>query len=208
MKKIISLLNLSPGDEPYSAEPTPEGIRLISPPGSAPRMLGWADAVRLLDTGEYDGDDATGMHVAASLLEGADAGWYDVSEGDLRAVWRWIVVTVFIAGQEEINGTEDITDEDGKKITVALYAGRKSDIALIPAVERMILAEHIEQGASRFFPAGTEKQQALEMYQNMLTVTPSGLCLSVWGENAFRILHEWLETVMAEQAQPVPPVRH
>lgn len=201
-KKLRTLSRATASDD---AEATPTGIRLKRPAGSASRLVGYAAALRRLESGEFDHDLAAGKVIAAALLDGIESGWFRAPDADIRAVWRWVVVAVFIDEQTEQCGTVSVIDEEGQPFLASIYETENSDIALIPAIVRMMLEDHIEQASQRFIPPDQQAATALQMYQQMLTTrdSPPGVCLSAWGRYAFRLLHEWLEEALKSADGPV-----
>lgn len=192
----------------YDTEAIPEGILLMYPAEDTPRKMGYARALQHLDGGGSDDNLSAGMRLAAALLEGIQVGWYSPAEAESLALWRWIAVAVFIQEQQALCNTAAVEDKHGRTVEAVLYDEGKTVVALVPAVERRMLAQHVEQATQRFCPAEACPDLTLRMYQDMLAVSDdeSGVCLTVWGHSAFRILHEWLSDSLTNVSGS--PVRH
>lgn len=105
----------------YDTEATPDGILLTYPAEDTPRKMGYARAIQHLDSGGSDDNLPTGMRLAAAVLEGTENGWHTPAEEDLRALWRWVVVAVFMAEQEDAGNTLTAQGGDGRTVPAAVY---------------------------------------------------------------------------------------
>ncbi|HFO4008020.1 TPA: hypothetical protein ACHYXZ_005410, partial [Escherichia coli] len=76
-------------------------------------MIGYSTAVRQIDNGNYDKRIPDGLDLIACIMEGIESGWFMPCIEKQIILWRWLVVAVFIAEEQEKNGTVDVQNDKG-----------------------------------------------------------------------------------------------
>lgn len=132
----------------FNPEPTSTGIRFGN------RVIGYSAAIRQLDNGHYDKNIAEGMELLASIMEAVESNWITLNIDKQIIVWRWLLAAVFIAEEQEKNGTVEVPNDEGGVDTAVIYSGKQGAISVYPGPERFALANHIEAGAiEKYGPA-------------------------------------------------------
>ncbi len=184
-------------------EPTLTGIRFGN------RIIGYSTAVRQIDNGNYDKRIPDGLDLIACIMEGIESGWFMPCIEKQIILWRWLVVAVFIAEEQEKNGTVDVPNDKGGVDTAVVYTGKLGSISIYPWSERFALANHIEAGAIEKYGPGVGQQMALRMYQDMIvTDEKCGFRLSAMGREGFNILHDCFIELIQKDGMPDMPVMY
>lgn len=184
-------------------EPTLTGIRFGN------RIIGYSTAVRQIDNGNYDKRIPDGLDLIACIMEGIESGWFMPCIEKQIILWRWLVVAVFIAEEQEKNGTVDVQNDKGGVDTAVVYTGKPGSISIYPWSERFALANHIEAGAIEKYGPDVGQQMALRMYQDMVvTDEKCGFRLSAMGREGFNILHDSFIELIQKDGMPDMPVMH
>lgn len=105
-------------------EPTLTGIRFGN------RIIGYSTAVRQIDNGNYDKRIPDGLDLIACIMEGIESGWFMPCIEKQIILWRWLVVAVFIAEEQEKNGTVDVQNDKGGVDTAVVYTGKTGSISI------------------------------------------------------------------------------
>ncbi|HGH5978351.1 TPA: hypothetical protein ACJI8J_001716 [Kluyvera georgiana] len=184
-------------------EPTSTGIRYGN------RVIGYSAAIRQLDKGHCDKNIADGMDMLACIMEAVESGWISLPVEKQIAVWRWLLVAVFLTEEQEKNGTFDIANDHGGFETAVIYSGKHGSISIYPGPERLALANHVEGCAIQKYGMELGQQLALRMYQDMLvTDEERGLRLSAMGREGMNLLHDSFIEEIQTEGMPDMPVMH
>ena len=180
----------------FNPEPTSTGIRFGN------RVIGYSAAIRQLDNGHYDKNIAEGMELLASIMEAVNIDKQII-------VWRWLLAAVFIAEEQEKNGTVEVPNDEGGVDTAVIYSGKQGAISVYPGPERFALANHIEAGAIEKYGPAVGQQLALRMYQDMVVADDeSGFKLSAMGREGFNLLHDSFIEQIQTEGMPDMPIMH
>ncbi|HGB4477404.1 hypothetical protein [Salmonella enterica] len=172
-------------------------------------MIGYSAAIRQLDNGHYDKSIAEGMELLACIMEAVESNWISLSTEKQIIIFRWLVVAVFIAEEQEKNGTVDVPNGDGGFDTAVIYSGQRGSISVYPCAERFALANHVEGLAIEKYGRDVGQQLALRMYQDMVVADDeSGFKLSAMGREGFNFLHDSFIEQIQTEGMPDMPVMH
>lgn len=187
----------------FNPEPTSTGIRFGN------RVIGYSAAIRQLDNGHYDKNIAEGMEVLACIMEAVESNWIALNIDKQIIVWRWLLAAVFIAEEQEKNGTVEVTNDEGGVDTAVIYSGKQGAISVYPGPERFALAKHIEAGAIEKYGPDVGQQLALRMYQDMVVADDDyGFKLSAMGREGFNLLHDSFIEQIQTEGMPDMPIMH
>ncbi len=187
----------------FTPEPTSTGIRC------GRRIIGYSAAIRSLDNGRYDRNLPKGLDVLACIMEAIESGWTTIGIEKQIIVWRWLLVAVFIAEEQEKNGIIDVPNDEGGFDTAVIYSGKKGSISVYPAPERFALANHVEGCAIEKYGQEVGQQMALRMYQDMVvTDDERGFKLSPMGREGMDLLHDSFIEQIQTEGMPDMPVMH
>lgn len=189
---------------------TPDGIRLTVAEPAGTLLLSWHEAVRQLDSGQFDDSLADGLQMITQLQWAAVHGWFVTTNEQKALMWRWIIACLFLLEQAEANGTVEVANEDGGTDLAVIYSGKNGGMAVYPASERMSLATHIEGIAIQKYGAVTGLERAILLYEGMAEVPPAGgpLRLSQWGREALKMLHDDFIRMVNTEGMPAEPTAH
>lgn len=187
----------------FNPEPTSTGIRFGN------RVIGYSAAIRQLDNGHYDKNIAEGMELLACIMEAVESNWIALNIDKQIIVWRWLLAAVFIAEEQEKNGTVEVPNDEGGVDTAVIYSGKHGAISIYPGPERFALANHIEAGAIEKYGPAVGQQLALRMYQDMVVADDdSGFKLSAMGREGFNLLHDSFIEQIQTEGMPDMPIMH
>ncbi|MFP2682167.1 hypothetical protein [Enterobacter ludwigii] len=190
-------------DSSFTPEPTSSGIRFGN------RVIGYSVAVRQLDNGNYDKRIPDGLELLACIMEGIESGWFNPGIEKEIILWRWMLVAVFIAEEQEKNGTSEVANDSGGFDKAVIYSGQHGSISIYPAPERFALANHVEGIAIEKYGQELGQQMALRMYKGMLAEDEvQGLQLSQFGREGFNLLHDSFIEQIQKEGMPDMPVMH
>lgn len=190
-------------DSTFNPEPTSTGIRF------GRRVIGYSTAISSLDSGRYDRNLTKGLEVLACIMEAEESGWITLDIDKRIIVWRWLLVTTFIAEQLEQNGSVDVPNEEGGMDVAAIYSGKNGSISVYPAPERFALANHVESIAIEKYGQELGQQMALRVYQDMVVSDEQcGFQLSAFGREGFAMLHDSFIEQIQTEGMPDMPVMH
>lgn len=190
-------------DSSFTPEPTSSGIRFGN------RVIGYSVAVRQLDNGNYDKRIPDGLELLACIMEGIESGWFNPGIEKEIILWRWMLVAVFIAEEQEKNGTSEVANDSGGFDKAVIYSGQHGSISIYPAPERFALANHVEGIAIERYGQELGQQMALRMYKGMLAEDEvQGLQLSQFGREGFNLLHDSFIEQIQKEGMPDMPVMH
>ncbi|EEG1034344.1 TPA: hypothetical protein G8R10_005042 [Salmonella enterica] len=190
-------------DRNFTPEPTSGGIRC------GRRIIGYSAAIRSLDNGHYDRSLGKGLSILACIMEAEESGWISLSTEKQIIIFRWLVVAVFIAEEQEKNGTVDVPNGDGGFDTAVIYSGQRGSISVYPCAERFALANHVEGLAIEKYGRDVGQQLALRMYQDMIFSDDQyGFRLSATGREGFALLHDSFIEQIQTEGMPDMPVMH
>lgn len=189
---------------------TSDGIRLtlVEPAGTL--LLPWHEAVRLLDSGEFDDSLADGLQMMTQLHKAIACGWFAPTSEQHALMWRWVIACLFVLEQAEANGTLEVVNDDGGTDLAVIYSGNNGGIAIYPTSVRISLATHIEGIAIEKYGAATGLERAVLLYQGLAEASPAGgpLSLSQWGRNALAMLHDDFIKMLNTEGMPAEPTAH
>lgn len=192
------------------AEATPNGVNIMTRTDAGiyehVSLITYDDAVKRLDTGEYDDllDFAFAIHGAVS--EAGEKGWFDFTDDHHVAMWRWLIAAVFFVTMKRENGTTLITEQDGTSSHVALYSNGSVAMPVYPVAERLAMANNIEGGLIERYGVEKGTERAIIFYSAMLD-TESGE-LTTFGREALAELHDHFISELEEHGLPETPVAH
>lgn len=190
-------------DSTFNPEPTSTGIRF------GRRVIGYSTAIRSLDSGRYDRNLTKGLEVLACIMEAEESGWITLNIEKQIIVWRWLLAAVFIAEEQEKNGTVEIPNDEGGVDVATIYSGKNGSIGVYPAPERFALANHVESIAIEKYGQELGQQMALRMYQDMvISDEQCGFRLSAFGREGFAMLHDSFIEQIQTEGMPDMPVMH
>ncbi|MEQ1968801.1 hypothetical protein ABLA30_17690 [Xenorhabdus nematophila] len=171
-------------------------------------IVGYAEALKSLDAGQYDRDLLLGFELVAAISHGWKAGFYAPNNEQRLMLWRWVVSASFIREQIDRNGTREVDNGEGGTDTAAIYLNGVSAITVYPLAERLMLATHVEGIA--FEQCGSEAgaDMAVRMYMDFVNMQPeSGNWLSEEGREGLSILHDDLiKSVKAGEFGAIPVI--
>ncbi|MDC9588771.1 hypothetical protein PSI23_05430 [Xenorhabdus sp. XENO-10] len=154
-------------------------------------IVGYVEALKSLDAGQYDRDLLQGFELAATISLGWQAGFYEPAHEQLLMLWRWLVSASFVQEQIDRNGTREVDNGQGGTDTAAIYINGAAAITVYPFAERLMLATHIEGIA--FEQCGSEEgaDMAVRMYMDFINTQPEkGNWLSEKGREGLSTLHD------------------
>lgn len=183
-------------------EAGPEGV--ITGSG----LVGFLSVTESLSRGDYDRNPEEGMGLACAALDGVALTWFAAEPEQHAALWRWIVAAAFIEEQVKNNGNIDVIGEDGRKVKVALYAGKCGAITVYPVAERVALASQVEGYALQKYGPTTGMDLAIQHYQTMLEWRDGTYCLSDHGRDILSDLHDNLIATIHASGVPAMPAEH
>ncbi|WP_313083040.1 hypothetical protein [Atlantibacter sp.] len=184
-------------------EATQNGVR------DGNRVLGYSGLLRQLDKGRYDKYLPEWMRMIACIFEAKQNGWLILPIDKEIIIWRWLVAAVFIAEEQEKNGTVDVQNDNGGIDTATVYSGKHGAISVYPCPERFALANHLEGCAIEKYGQKLGQQLALRMYQDMVVADKdSGFRLSAMGREGLNILHDSFIRQIQTEGMPDMPVMH
>lgn len=185
------------------AEATPDGIKV------GKRVIGYSAAIRQLDGGQHDKALSEGLQMLACIQEGKAAGWANLNLEQEVAIWRWLVVTIFINEERDKNGTAEVPNDEGGTDLAVIYAGKNGGMSIYPAPVRFSLANHVEGCAIEKCGTETGLRLALRMYRDMVEISPAqGFILSPMGREGLEMLHDEFIEMINTQGIPDMPVVH
>ncbi|MCU2615161.1 hypothetical protein N8Y38_08375 [Enterobacter hormaechei subsp. xiangfangensis] len=142
-------------------------------------------------------------------MEGIESGWFNPGIEKEIILWRWMLVAVFIAEEQEKNGTCEVANDSGGFDKAVIYSGQHGSISIYPAPERFALANHVEGIAIEKYGQELGQQMALRMYKGMLAEDEvQGLQLSQFGREGFNLLHDSFIEQIQKEGMPDMPVMH
>ncbi|HFD3853326.1 MAG: hypothetical protein E7D73_23185 [Klebsiella sp.] len=180
----------------------PEGVMT----GSG--LVGFLAVTESLSRGDYDRNPEDGMGLACAALDGVALTWFKAAPEQHAALWRWVVVAAFIDEQVKNNGNIDVIGEDGRKVKVAIYAGKCGAITVYPVAERIALASQVEGYALQKYGPTTGMDLAIQHYQTMLEWRDGTYCLSDHGRDILSDLHDNLIATIHASGVPAMPTEH
>lgn len=184
-------------------EATPNGIKIGN------RVIDWSSAVKQFDGSRFDSQPSEGLHWLACIMEAVESNWITLNIDKQIIVWRWLVAAIFIAEEQEKNGTVEVPNDEGGVDTAVIYFGKHGAISVYPGAERVALANHIEAGAIEKFGPDVGQQLALQMYQGMVVADDdSGFRLSATGREGFNLLHDSFIEQIQTEGMPDMPIMH
>jgi hypothetical protein len=203
MKNVLKFPTMPEKSGSFSAEATPDGVRMGN------RLIGYSSVIRLLDNGRFDKPLSEGFGVIAELSLAEINDWFKPNAEQQVNVWRWLVAGVFIVEQMKANGTVEVDQGDGTTANAVRYVGEYGGIVVYPATERFSLANNIEELAFEQFTHDNPHQKALMIYQSMLEASPDGgMTLSTWGRDAMTMLHDGFIEMLNTEGMPAAPTAH
>ncbi|AYA40649.1 hypothetical protein D3790_09575 [Xenorhabdus nematophila] len=170
--------------------------------------IGYAEALKSLDTGKYDHDLLLGFDLVLAISHGWKAGFYAPTSEQLLILWRWIVSASFVQEQIDKNGTHEVDNGKGGTDTAAIYINGASAITIHPLTERLMLATHVEGIAFEQFGSEEGADMAVRMYMDFINKQPeNGNRLSEKGREGLSILHDDLiKAVEAGEFNTIPVI--
>lgn len=210
MSNVLSFPEKPVNPDLINIEATPDGIRLTLAEPAGTLLLSLHEAIRQLDSGEFDNSLADGLQMISQLQRAVVRGWFAPTAEQRAMMWRWTIACLFLLEQAEANGTCEIANEDGGTDLAVIYSGKNGGMAVYPASERMSLATHIEGIAIQKYGAVTGLERALLLYEGMAEVPPAGgpLRLSQWGREALTMLHDDFIRMLNTEGMPAEPTAH
>ncbi|MCY2214411.1 hypothetical protein OW944_23400 [Klebsiella pneumoniae] len=189
--------------------PESKGIQAI-PDGvlEAGKVTGYTAIIRSLDAGRHDKYVSQALRLLSCVFEAKEKGWYRISIENEVILWRWLVVTVFLIEQRNLNGTADVPNDSGGFDRAVIYRGKNGGMSIYPAPERFCLANNIESLAIEKYGSVIGPAKALQIYQGMVTTGQEGFELSPWGRDAFETLHYCFIEQLQTNGMPDMPVMH
>ena len=189
-------------DNAQNAQATPDGVL------DNGRVTGYTAIIHALDAGRHDSNTVKGLRLLAFVWEAVEEGWYRMSIAKEVILWRWLVVTLFVIEQRDLNGSVDVPNASGGVDKAVIYRGKKGGMSIYPGPERFCLANNIESLAIEKFGVVAGPEKALQIYSNMVTTGPEGFSLSEWGREAFETLHDGFIEELNKNGMPDMPVIH
>ena len=184
-------------------EATPDGIKVGN------RVIGYSAAFRQLDDGKHDRNNSEGLRILACVEDAKANGWLHLTLEKEVALWRWLVVSIFINEEHAKNGSIDVPNDEGSNDHAIIYVGKNGSMGIYPGPVRFSLASHVEGCAIEKYGIETGLALALRMYQDMVEISPEhGFILSPMGREGLEMLHdEYIEMIHTE-GMPDMPVTH
>lgn len=186
----------------FYPEAGPDGVITCS------GLVGFLSVTERLSRGDYDRNHKEGMGLACAALDGVALTWFAAAPEQHAALWRWIVAAAFIEEQVKNNGNIDVIGDDGRKVRVALYAGKYGAITVYPVAERVALASQVEGYALQKYGPTTGMDLAIQHYQTMLDWRDGTYCLSDHGRDILSDLHDNLIATIHASGVPAMPTEH
>ncbi|MDC9591351.1 hypothetical protein PSI23_19175 [Xenorhabdus sp. XENO-10] len=172
-------------------------------------IVGYVEALKSLDAGQYDRDLLLGFELAVAILYGWKAGFYEPTSEQSVMLWRWIASASFVREQIDRNGTREVDNGEGGTDTAAIYLNGASAIAVYPLAERMMLTTHVEGIAFEQFGSEEGADMAVRMYMDFINMQPEkGNWLSEKGREGLSILHDELIKAVESGEFNTMPIIH
>ena len=192
-----------------SAEAVQEGIitTLVDKFGEVQEsnVIGFDDAITLLDKGEYDNEAPAALCIAAALLEAQAAGFYQPNNERVTVYYRWLVADIFIRTMIEENGTRTVEQDDGTTAEVAVYVGKHGAMSVYAIAERFSLANHVEAVSFEVLGMNDGYLMATNIYRSFIT---DDFSLSEQGREMFELLHDGFMEQLNEDGLPDAQMVH
>lgn len=189
-------------DNAKNAQATPDGVL------DNGNVTGYSAIIRALNDGKYDANTVKALRLLACVWEAAEKGWYRLSVAKEIILWRWLVVTVFVIEQRELNGIVDVQNDSGGTDKAIIYRSKKGGMSIYPGPERFCMASNVESVAIEKYGADVGLEKALQIYKAMVEYGSNGFELSAWGRDAFQILHDSFIEQLQTEGMPDMPVMH
>lgn len=203
MKNILNFPKMPEQSGSFTAEATPDGVRMEN------RLIGYSSAIRQLDAGHSDNDLPAGLRTIAAIWQGEASGYFRAKDEQKASLWRWIVAALFIIEQRQNNGTVDVKNEGGGTDRATVYHGEHGGISVYPSTERFSLANHVEGLALEKYGAAQGYPMAINIYQTMVEAVPGeGLRLSDEGRKGLAMLHDGFIEMLNTEGMPAAPTAH
>lgn len=186
----------------FSPEAGPDGVITAS------GLVDFLSVTESLIRGDYDRNPEEGMGLACAALDGVALTWFAAAPEQHAALWRWIVAAAFVEEQVKNNGNIDVMGEDGRKVKVALYAGKCGAITVYPVVERVALASQVEGYALQKYGTIAGMDLAIQYYQTMVEWRDGTYWLSAHGRDVLTDLHDNLLATIHHCGVPAMPTEH
>ena len=209
MSNIYPLPKKPGSTDPFRAEPTPEGVRITSYGGDGRetvQLIGYEDAVNLLDAGDYDDSSSAGYDIHLAVAEGGNCGYFDFTAQHNVTMWRWLIAATFVSEMKRENGTTTVTEPDGSASQVAIYSNGKAGIVVYPFTERLAMANNIEGALIERYGTEQGTENAIVFYQSMLDVDAGELTPT--GREMLASLHDSFIADLEALGMPEAPVAH
>ncbi|PHM47141.1 hypothetical protein [Xenorhabdus miraniensis] len=171
-------------------------------------IVGYVEALKSLDAGQYDKDLLLGFELVAAISHGWKAGFYEPTSEQRLILWRWVVSASFVREQIDRNGTREVDNDKGGTDTAAIYINGVSAITVYPLAERLMLATHVEGIAFEQFGSEEGADMAVRMYMDFINMQPeNGNRLSEKGREGLSILHnDLIKSVEAGEFNTIPAI--
>lgn len=162
-------------------------------------VIQYADAIRILNDGDYDSEPAAALRVAAALLDGQAAGFFKATMEQTMLFYRWLVADVFVRTMAEENGTQIVEQGDGTTAEAAVYIGKHGAMTVYRIAERFSLANHVEATAFEQMGVTEGYELAIKIYSSFIT---KDFALSQYGREMFELLHDGFIEQLAQDGLP------
>lgn len=173
-------------------------------------LISYSDAVKALESGQYDTDLLKGLYLAAAVV-GKLADEPDTLTPEQRvSVWRWVVATCFIREQQDKNGTLEVPNDQGGTDLATIYSNGKSSLSIYPATLRLGLIENLESIMVEQFGKDYWADFTIKTYIDFLDISlEHGPRLSEKGHEGLCILHDdYIRMLESESGFPAMPTMH
>lgn len=204
MANISKQYDLDEWVKRYLIKATNQGIKIQG------KLIDYPIIIRSLDEGKLDDRLLDGLDVVSELSIAETAGYFSLEHDQRISVLRWLVATIFVREQIELNGFVNVTHGNEKTEKTVVYQGKYGGIAIYPASERLALANNIEEFAYKRYSLEEAQIMAQLLYLSMLETSPNGrdLRLSDWGRKQMIILHDEAIERIYKNGLPPEPTEH
>ncbi|MGI3476330.1 hypothetical protein ACRU1U_15490 [Providencia stuartii] len=171
-------------------EHSEQGVILITAAANQ-EAISYSEALDALNGGSFDGDLPLGFELVLAISKGERDGFFNPTNQQRVALWRWIVAASFVMEQADNNGSHQADNGKGGKITAAVYRNKHAALTIYAASERLLLANHAEGAAYEAFGSNDGAIMAIRMYMDFINLEPRQGCrLSDRGREGLSILHD------------------
>lgn len=169
-------------------------------------ILTYEDAVKRLDSGEYDDLLDFGFAIHGAISEAGDKGWFDFTAQHHVTMWRWLIAAVFIIEMKRKNGTVAVAEADGSTSQAVVYSNGRVGIPIYPLSERLAMANNVEGALIQRYGIEQGTECAITFYSAMMDAQAGTLTSK--GNEILASLHDSFISALEASSTTLIPATH